>query len=217
MDKIVKKLTLDLGIGIVEKLWEVQQWDQNSYELRITLTNDGETITPTGTIKLIAQKSDGTRIHRLATIDGTDVVISELGKQIFVCKGLVDCQLQFTDGDQKLGTPRFYIFVLSSTIDDDEIKSNDDYQDLSAAVTASAASQAAAKASETNAALSASAAAQSANNAKNSETAAKASETAASKSAEDAKAAVDLQIVDDATGTKYQFGAVNGVIYLKEV
>ena len=47
--------------------------------------------------------------------------------------------------------------------------------------------------------------------------AAAASAAAALASAQAASAAVDLQIIDDTTGTHYQFGADNGLIYLEEV
>ena len=42
-------------------------------------------------------------------------------------------------------------------------------------------------------------------------------EGAAQTAAQAAAAAVDLQIIDDTTGTHYQFGANNGLIYLEEV
>lgn len=59
------------------------------------------------------------------------------------------------------------------------------------------------------------AAAASANTTTSDRAAAAASAAAALASAQAAAAAVDLQIIDDTTGTHYQFGANNGLIYLE--
>ena len=203
-------------------------------------------VIPTGSTATVhVTRPDGTVEYDAATVDtATNTVTVDVKNTMFSVAGTSKLQVAVLNGDDKLVTFEVQVNVrwnntADGTQSKDVISEIDSGVEKAAAsataaaasqtaaktsetnaansASAASASQTAAKASETNAALSASAAAQSANNAKNSETAAKASETAASKSAEDAKAAVDMQIVDDATDTKYQFGAVNGVIYLKEV
>ena len=166
---------------------------------------------PTGaTATVYVTRPDLTVEYDSATVDtATNTVTVDVKNTMFSVAGTSKLQVAVLNGDDKLVTFEVQVNVRwNNTADGTQSKDvisaiDSGVENAEASEINAKSSEVNAKASETNAALSASAAAQSANNAKNSETA--------------AKAAVDLQIVDDATGTKYQFGAVNGVIYLKEV
>ena len=93
-----------------------------------------------------------------------------------------------------------------------------DYADTAAQSNTAAEQSATLAGQQADAALeSKQAAAASANTTTSDRAAAAASAAAALASAQAASAAVDLQIIDDTTGTHYQFGADNGLIYLEEV
>ena len=93
-----------------------------------------------------------------------------------------------------------------------------DYADAAAQSNTAAEQSATLAGQQADAALeSKQAAAASANTTTSDRAAAAASAAAALASAQAASAAVDLQIIDDTTGTHYQFGADNGLIYLEEV
>ncbi|MGL4282269.1 MAG: BppU family phage baseplate upper protein [Eubacterium aggregans] len=127
MNTIQTPIILEIGGGQTgEKVLTVSQYDANIWNLVITLTQNGTVLDPGGTTaRAWGKKPDGTTVSCAGTVSG-GVTTIPIKWQAFTAPGNVNFNIEYTDSNQKLVSPRFLVFVEES-IQNDDVLSTDEY------------------------------------------------------------------------------------------
>ena len=135
MDKQITRLTLDVGLRDSYKVVFAKMGDT---ERRVIaeIKDNGEEYSLAGvnTVEVRCRKADGKQVTKNATKENNTVVI-DISGQMTTCKGtaIVDVVLYGTDGGV-LSTAKFYLNVDDGAVNEDEIKSCDEYESLTDAL-----------------------------------------------------------------------------------
>ena len=135
MNKQITRLTLDVGLRDSYKVVFAKMGDT---ERRVIaeIKDNGEDYSLTGvnTVEVRCRKADGKQVTKNATKDNNTIVI-DISGQMTTCKGtaIVDVVLYGTDGGV-LSTAKFYLNVDDGAVNEDDIKSSNEYESLTDAL-----------------------------------------------------------------------------------
>ena len=135
MNKQITRLTLDVGLRDSYKVVFAKMGDT---ERRVIaeIKDNGEDYSLAGvnTVEVRCRKADGKQITKNATKDNNTIVI-DISGQMTTCKGtaIVDVVLYGTDGGV-LSTAKFYLNVDDGAVNEDDIKSSNEYESLTDAL-----------------------------------------------------------------------------------
>ena len=135
MNKQITRLTLDLGLRDSYKVVFAKIGDS---ERRVIaeIKDNGEEYSLAGvnTVEVRCRKADGKQVTKNATKENNTVVI-DISGQMTTCKGtaIVDVVLYGTDGGV-LSTAKFYLNVDDGAVNEDDIKSSNEYESLTDAL-----------------------------------------------------------------------------------
>ena len=135
MNKQITRLTLDVGLRDSYKVVFAKMGDT---ERRVIaeIKDNGEDYSLAGvnTVEVRCRKADGKQVTKNATKDNNTIVI-DISGQMTTCKGtaIVDVVLYGTDGDA-LSTAKFYLNVDDGAVNEDDIKSSNEYKSLTDAL-----------------------------------------------------------------------------------
>lgn len=233
MNDSIYRISLDMHECIVQKSLKVKKND-NARVLKISLVDNGKIfeIAEGCVATFRAKKPDGTVLFNNCTIEN-NVITYELTNQTSAVVGEVECEVTLYDSDNKqITSPRFSLAVTDTLYDDNEIESQDEFNQLGHSLTearvikveteqfknlasnyadASAISATNAEQSELKAMASQTSASMSAINAKQSENIVKASELNAKASEDNAKKSAD-DASESATSASASVSAVASMV-----
>ena len=135
MNKQITRLTLDVGLRDSYKVVFAKMGDT---ERRVIaeIKDNGEDYSLAGvnTVEVRCRKADGKQVTKNATKDNNTIVI-DISGQMTTCKGtaIVDVVLYGTDGGV-LSTAKFYLNVDDGAVNEDDIKSSNEYESLTDAL-----------------------------------------------------------------------------------
>ena len=135
MNKQITRLTLDVGLRDSYKVVFAKMGDT---ERRVIaeIKDNGEDYSLAGvnTVEVRCRKADGKQVTKNATKDNNTIVI-DISGQMTTCKGtaIVDVVLYGTDGGV-LSTAKFYLNVDDGAVNEDDIKSSNEYKSLTDAL-----------------------------------------------------------------------------------
>ena len=135
MNKQITRLTLDVGLRDSYKVVFTKMGDT---ERRVIaeIKDNGEDYSLAGvnTVEVRCRKADGKQVTKNATKDNNTIVI-DISGQMTTCKGtaIVDVVLYGTDGGV-LSTAKFYLNVDDGAVNEDDIKSSNEYESLTDAL-----------------------------------------------------------------------------------
>lgn len=135
MNKQITRLTLDVGLRDSYKVIFAKMGDT---ERRVIaeIKDNGEDYSLAGvnTVEVRCRKADGKQVTKNATKDNNTIVI-DISGQMTTCKGtaIVDVVLYGTDGGV-LSTAKFYLNVDDGAVNEDDIKSSNEYESLTDAL-----------------------------------------------------------------------------------
>lgn len=123
-------LTLDLSGRQHKQFTEVKQFDENSHEFVISVTEDGEPVTLNAglTYKMRIVKPDKTWCIYPAAVK-SNAVVATPGDQAFTVKGLSVADIEITEGETLLSTAYFFIDVGPSGVGE-HLSSSNEYKQL---------------------------------------------------------------------------------------
>lgn len=128
--KYTHNLTLDLNGKQHKQFTEVKQFDENSHEFVISVTEDGAPVTLNAglTYNMRIVKADRTWCIYPAEVKNNTVVATP-GEQAFTVKGLAIADIEITEGDALLSTAYFFIDVGPSGVGE-HLASSSEYKKL---------------------------------------------------------------------------------------
>ena len=135
MNNQITRLTLDVGLRDSYKVVFAKMGDT---ERRVIaeIKDNGEDYSLAGvnTVEVRCRKADGKQVTKNATKDNNTIVI-DISGQMTTCKGtaIVDVVLYGTDGGV-LSTAKFYLNVDDGAVNEDDIKSSNEYESLTDAL-----------------------------------------------------------------------------------
>ena len=135
MNKQITRLTLDVGLRDSYKVVFAKMGDT---ERRVIaeIKDNGEDYSLAGvnSVEVRCRKADGKQVTKNATKDNNTIVI-DISGQMTTCKGtaIVDVVLYGTDGGV-LSTAKFYLNVDDGAVNEDDIKSSNEYKSLTDAL-----------------------------------------------------------------------------------
>ena len=135
MNRQITRLTLDVGLRDSYKVVFAKMGDT---ERRVIaeIKDNGEDYSLAGvnTVEVRCRKADGKQVTKNATKDNNTIVI-DISGQMTTCKGtaIVDVVLYGTDGGV-LSTAKFYLNVDDGAVNEDDIKSSNEYESLTDAL-----------------------------------------------------------------------------------
>ena len=135
MNKQITRLTLDVGLRDSYKVVFAKMGDT---ERRVIaeIKDNGEDYSLAGVnnVEVRCRKADGKQVTKNATKDNNTIVI-DISGQMTTCKGtaIVDVVLYGTDGGV-LSTAKFYLNVDDGAVNEDDIKSSNEYESLTDAL-----------------------------------------------------------------------------------
>ena len=135
MNKQITRLTLDVGLRDSYKVVFAKMGDT---ERRVIaeIKDNGEDYSLAGvnTVEVRCRKADGKQVTKNATKDNNTIVI-DISGQMTTCKGtaIVDVVLYGTDSGV-LSTAKFYLNVDDGAVNEDDIKSSNEYESLTDAL-----------------------------------------------------------------------------------
>ena len=135
MNKQITRLTLDVGLRDSYKVVFAKMGDT---ERRVIaeIKDNGEDYSLAGvnTVEVRCRKADGKQVTKNATKDNNTIVI-DISGQMTTYKGtaIVDVVLYGTDGGV-LSTAKFYLNVDDGAVNEDDIKSSNEYESLTDAL-----------------------------------------------------------------------------------
>ena len=135
MNKQITRLTLDVGLRDSYKVVFAKMGDT---ERRVIaeIKDNGEDYSLAGvnTVEVRCRKADGKQVTKNATKDNNTIVI-DISGQMTTCKGIaiVDVVLYGTGGGV-LSTAKFYLNVDDGAVSEDDIKSSNEYENLTEAL-----------------------------------------------------------------------------------
>ena len=91
----------------------VKQNDYNSRFLKVTVTNQGDVLSVplTATVLLNAKRADGASASYIGTVNGDGTVTLPLSSWVLALFDYVDCSVSIVEGETKLSTMTFSLFV----------------------------------------------------------------------------------------------------------
>ncbi len=125
----VQSITLDVNNCIEYKYINAKQGDNYSRFLKITLTEDGEKITPSGrcTASFRCLKPDGRICVNKAVINTDGTITVSLTEQVLASAGTVRADISLLDGSMVLSSATFFITVEASPAMEGSILSSDEF------------------------------------------------------------------------------------------
>ena len=113
----MQTIKLDLVPGKSVPICNASQFDVGR-QTKIELTNNGQPFTLSGseTVTFVERKMDGCVVTAELTNNGGTFVILETTEQMTAVAGACLCELQIEEGDVKIGTANFLMFVEDSPL-----------------------------------------------------------------------------------------------------
>lgn len=113
----MQTIKLDLVPGKSVPICNASQFDVGR-QTKIELTNNGQPFTLSGseTVTFVERKMDGCVVTAELTNNGGTFVILETTEQMTAVAGACLCELQIEDGDVKIGTANFLMFIEDSPL-----------------------------------------------------------------------------------------------------
>ena len=127
--KLYKSISVDLYDPYPLKSLNVKQNDigRGAY---VTLTAGGSYLDPAGSaVRVFACKPDGTKVYSICKISEAKVQI-DFTNQMLALPGILQVEIELTEGKDRLSTPIFLINVLPTNMDDSAIESSNEYSAL---------------------------------------------------------------------------------------
>ena len=136
MNDSIYRISLDMHECIVQKSLKVKKND-NARVLKISLVDNGKIfeIAEGCVATFRAKKPDGTVLFNNCTIEN-NVITYELTNQTSAVVGEVECEVTLYDSDNKqITSPRFSLVVTDTLYSDDEIESQDEFNQIAYTLT----------------------------------------------------------------------------------
>lgn len=127
--KLYKSISVDLYDPYPLKSLNVKQNDigRGAY---VTLTAGGSYLDPAGSaVRVFACKPDGTKVYSNCEISEKKVQI-DFTNQMLALPGVLQVEIELTEGKDRLSTPIFRINVLPTNMDESAIESSNEYSVL---------------------------------------------------------------------------------------